>query len=1461
MLSNYTKLPQVLARSHGGIPRRAQKLNATLRQKQQDLELAQDVGKIGNWRLSLQDHQLHWSAEIHVIFGIPQGTPLTYESFLACVHPDDLAYVDRKWQAALQGELYDIEHRIIVAEQVKWVREKAILEFDRQGQLLGGFGVAQDITQQKQRERLEQESQQRFASIIKSALDGIITIDAQQRILQFNPSAEKIFGYSAAAMIGESLDRLIPMRFHESHAAQVRTLDASATYGYKSGELLCVTGRRASGEEFPLETSISSHTLNGVKLFTAILRDVSERIQTQQQLEALVERYELVLNGAHDGIWDWDIVNKRVHRSRQWKALRGFTPDEVGDREVEWSAHIHPDDKPRVLAALQAHLGKKAPLFCAEYRMLCKDGSWKWIADQGIAKRDTTGKVIRMAGSQNDITARKLAEAALIEHEAQIRFIMDATPAFLALLDTDFRYLRINKMYTEWFGLTEEVILGRHVREIVGDAAWQFARKYRERALAGEQVQMDVQIPFHVDSTRWVQVTYTPHKDSKGEVKGILLHAVDIEDRVMDQQKISALNLSLQQRVEELQTIFDTAPVGLSITDDTSGLHLRGNQAIMQLLGLPLHSELSKKSPNTPYRVFQNGTELAVSDLPMQRAICGEAVKAEIVDILRADGQIITVQASASPLFCADGKPRGAVGVFIDITALKATQEALQKSQELLLQDIEQRKAVELTLRETEQRMRLATEATGVGLWEWNTLTNKVTWDSQMFVIYGVTPTHDFVVDYQTWSAALVPEDLVAEELIWQNIAHCEFPFTREFRIIHRLTGEERHINAVHTVRLNHLGQPEWVIGTNLDITAQKRALQAVQASETRLQLGIEVGRIGLAEVDYRTGINHLSAGAAKLLGLGEKAIDLPRAEAHQLVHPEDRAEMLRLIQEALDPEKPTWQFTDYRVIWPNGEIHWLRMCHQIEFIPATQQPLRAILAVHDITDEKNALEDARNREAFVSSILNSLPQHIAVLDQQGVIFMVNEPWDRFACTHEADLNTVSLGVNYLEVCRQAAATGDKYATAAFAGLEALISEQQQNFLLEYECHTPTSKHWFLMQAQLIAQGAAKIIVSHLDITDFKLAQLALAESNARLALIIEEVNAGYWDWDLVTNKVYFSTEWKQQLGLAADAPLNHWHTWENLLHPDDQAMFKQTFNSSLTSQQTVFEMEYRLLHQDGSYRWIHTRASMLRDQYGLPYRLLGINLDISDYRQRQEINARRDKMEQTFRLHLATQTAAAIAHELNQPLAAISNYADVALAMLQLEQPNRQQLSQILENCVLQAQRAGDAIRQLVAVLHRNESICETLDINTVVKEASNIIATDGYLGTFTLELELESELMPVTANNLQIQKVLLNLLHNGLESMVDSGRTVGAIHISTARSTSNPAMAEISVRDCGTGVADSAMLETIFQPFFSTKKTGLGMGLAICRALIEAHDGKLWAEQNVDAGLTIHLTLPFSV
>ena len=246
-----------------------------------DLDRAQEVGKIGSWRLDVRSNVLTWSDESYRIYGIPKGTPLTYELFLSTVHPDDREYVDTKWKSALRGEPYDIEHRIVVDGQLKWIREKAYLEFEKDGSLIGGFGITQDITKRKVAEeellKANDELEQRVAERTMELADTISHLQA--KIKESNLAEISLRKESAERLRAvEALRENEQMLIHQSRQAAMGEMINNIahqwrqplnTLGLEIQQLLLFYDQGEFDREF-LE--------NGVKSSMELIKHMSETI-------------------------------------------------------------------------------------------------------------------------------------------------------------------------------------------------------------------------------------------------------------------------------------------------------------------------------------------------------------------------------------------------------------------------------------------------------------------------------------------------------------------------------------------------------------------------------------------------------------------------------------------------------------------------------------------------------------------------------------------------------------------------------------------------------------------------------------------------------------------------------------------------------------------------------------------------------------------------------------------------------------------------------------------------------------------------------------------------------------------------------------------------------------------------------------------------------------------------------
>lgn len=254
-----------------------------LKDSQNDLNRAQAVARTGSWRLNVQRNELLWSDETYRIFGIPKGTSMTYESFLAAVHPDDRDYVNQKWQAALKGEPYDIEHRIVSDGKVKWVREKAELEIDEHGSLLGGFGTVQDMTERKQIENALRETRDYLENLLNYASAPIIVWDSEFRITRFNRAFEHLSAYKAEEVAGKDLSMLFPKESREESLKEIQHTLAGEYWESMEIPIL----RKDGDARTVLWNSANIYAQDGKTLMATIAQgiDITERKKLEEKLK------------------------------------------------------------------------------------------------------------------------------------------------------------------------------------------------------------------------------------------------------------------------------------------------------------------------------------------------------------------------------------------------------------------------------------------------------------------------------------------------------------------------------------------------------------------------------------------------------------------------------------------------------------------------------------------------------------------------------------------------------------------------------------------------------------------------------------------------------------------------------------------------------------------------------------------------------------------------------------------------------------------------------------------------------------------------------------------------------------------------------------------------------------------------------------------------------------------------
>lgn len=267
----------------------------------------------------------------------------------------------------------------------------------------------------------------------------------------------------------------------------------------------------------------------GVRMELAI--DITDRKSAETALQESHDRYELILSGSAGGIWDWDVANHRIRFSSRWKSMRGFAHDDIGDTETEWTARIHPDDAARVMAAVTAHMSGQTDRFEQEYRVRRSDGSYMWVRDCGMAQRDATGKVIRMAGSQIDITESKREQDLLSQQLQLVEAILETTPGILVLKDQSGIYREVNPAFCRFLGKPRHAIVGKSDEELFPSDEAAACRAGDATVIETGTVESRDWIVTGAKGKRWLHVAKTPVRGTNGTITGVLSTAEDVTER------------------------------------------------------------------------------------------------------------------------------------------------------------------------------------------------------------------------------------------------------------------------------------------------------------------------------------------------------------------------------------------------------------------------------------------------------------------------------------------------------------------------------------------------------------------------------------------------------------------------------------------------------------------------------------------------------------------------------------------------------------------------------------------------------------------------------------------------------------------------------------------------------------------------------------------------------------------
>lgn len=784
------------------------------------------------------------------------------------------------------------------------------------------------------------------------------------------------------------------------------------------------------------------------------------------------------------------------------------------------------------------------------------------------------------------------------------------------------------------------------------------------------------------------------------------------------------------------------------------------------------------------------------------------------------------------------------------IAAQGRATEALRRSRDELQVAIEDLKRTESELLKTETYLTEAQRLNQTGSFGWNVSLGEIFWSDQAYRIFDVDPVTKPTLELILQRTH--PDDRTAvQEMINRGLKD-----NRDFEHQYRLlmpNGSVKHVHAMAHATKNGSGGIEY-IGAVTDVTAAREAERKLRLSEAYLAESQHLSHTSSWTWDERRKeYVYLSDEIYHLFGV-ERGRESELVQTyHNRILPEDRRKLIEATRRAI--QHKTDLEIDFRIGLPDGATkHVHSVGHPV--LNSDGAVIQLVGTNVDVTEQheakeklQKAFDEIKRSQDHLRLVIDTIPTLVWRSNPEGVPDFLNKP----------ALDYTGLSPDEIELGWPRAFHPEdkkrmliKWTAIRASGKRGGLEARLRRFDGEYR--------WFLFEAEPLRDQTGGIVSwygSATDIEDRKLAEFSLRESEQRFRDYAE--TASDWLWETgPDHRITRISEHINVLGFT-NSSLPGVRRWDVASDLETEPEKWQRHRETLDARWPFRDFVYSLLNEAGSLVHVRTSGKPIFDVAGhfLGYR--GTATDITAViradEAEQALRKAQAELAHVTRVTMLGELTASIAHEVNQPLAAVVANAEAALRWLNRAQPDLAAARRSVEWVINDSVRASDVIRRVRALAKNSEMETVRLDLNQIVKEAITLVERELIKHQVSLRTELPSALPEILGDRIQLQQVIINLLMNGIEAMEPVTDRPRELLIRSGKDDTDHLV--LSVTDSGIGIS-SENANRLFNAFFTTKSSGLGMGLSICRSIVEAHGGRMSAASNQGPGATFQFVLP---